>query len=545
MAGILARDLPSWPLGDNATDTIIGGVHFNVTTLNHWNYTLYTGNWTLSNWSRCYLVDQPYTPPLLLNNGTFVNSTWCYLATQPSGPRANIGVGFAVAFALCLVFVLVNLTRHGKLYLPAEKRFYPIGRRWQWYWAIFICAAALIGLFTGIDVDRYRVVELPLVLNVFFWFLMNMGSLALVWESVRHWGSWMERQFIDPNPFVLQQTDRRGMFEFWLPLFFYLWWWLDFFLVIPRNWGAVELQRDPEQTITKAIPAATDVRFKIAPFLLFISWLTILVSLWHSVRHYEARNRGWLNRVIGFIRYVPFRFLLMIPLGLVVIAYQALAAWEFNYSPLKKDTNLVAMYVGGYVPALLLVIILCVSGFLRPNEDKDLIRQRRERGAELDRELGIQHKPAWWRRVRGEVGTGDVVRDQLYRNVREVGGGQRVQHVAEQRAANAEVASTTSNAFEMSSIHRAPSVASRTAPPPYTPAGKLNQRRADQTVQVAASLLFPNASSPSSHPAPTGNGSQDREPRTQPSGSYNRSSSTRSSVSITAPPQQIRSMLDV
>lgn len=155
-----------------------------------------------------------------------VNSTWCYLATEPSGARAHIGIGFGVAFALSLIFVLLNLTRHGKLYLPAEKRFYPIGRRWQWYWAIITCTTALIGLFTGIDVDRYRVVELPLVLNVFFWFLMNMASLALVWEAVRHWGSWMERQFIDPNPFVLQQTDKRGTFEFFVPLFFYLWWWL-------------------------------------------------------------------------------------------------------------------------------------------------------------------------------------------------------------------------------------------------------------------------------------------------------------------------------
>ncbi|KAI1108176.1 hypothetical protein F5Y14DRAFT_437116 [Nemania sp. NC0429] len=542
MSHLSTRDPPMWPPGLDANDTVIGGVHFNVTTLNEWNYTLYEGNWTLSNWSRCYLVNPPYTPPLLLSNGTFVNSTWCYLATKPSGPRANIGVGFAVAFALCLVFVLVNLTRHGKLYLPATKRFYAIGRRWQWYWAIWICATALIGLFTGIDVDRYRVVELPLVLNVFFWFLMNMGSVALVWEAVRHWGSWMERQFIDPNPFVLKQTDRRGMFEFWLPLFFYLWWWLDFFLVVPRNWGSVELQRSPEQTITKAEPAATDIRFKIAPFLLFISWLTILVSLWHSVRHYEAKNRGLLNRIIGFIRYVPFRFIFMIPLALVVIAYQALAAWVFDYSPLKKDTNLVAMYVGGYTPALLLVIILCISGFVRPNEDKELIRQRRQRGAEADRELGLTHKPAWWRRLRGDIGTGDVVRDQLYRNVREVGGGRRAQHVAEQRAAEvAPTTTTTNNTFEMNTIRRSPSVSSNAAPPPYSTATRSDQRRNDQTVRVAASLLFPNAS----NPPPVENRDREAEPSTQRPGGYDRSTSTRSSVSITAPPQQIRSMLDV
>ncbi|KAI0202940.1 hypothetical protein F4808DRAFT_420296 [Astrocystis sublimbata] len=546
MAAAILPRASMWPPGANETDTVLGGVHFNVTTLNFFNYTFYEGNQTISNWSRCYLVDQPYTPPLLLNNGTFVNSTWCYLATEPSGPRAHIGIAVGVAFALLLIPVLLNLTRHGKLYLPATKRFYPIGRRWQWYWAILICATALIGLFTGIDVDRYRVVELPLVLNVFFWYLMNMCSLALVWEAVRHWGSWMERQFIDPNPFVLQQTDKRGTFEFWLPLFFYLWWWLDFFLVIPRNWGSVELQRSPEQTILKAKPAATEIRFKIAPFLLLVSWLTILVSLWHSIRHYEARNRGLVNRAIGFLQYIPFRFMLMIPLALVVIFYQALAAWEFDWSPLKKDTNLVAMYVGGYAPALLLVIILCASGFMRPNEDKEIIRQRRERGAEIDRELGITQRPAWWRRIRGDIGTGDAMKDQLYKNVREVRGNPRMQEISEQReqrATDEEAAHATTN-IEMSSLHRSPSLASSTAPPPYDTSGRI---RNDRTVQVAASLLFPNAANPARPPPPpsateaTERGRGDTEQR----GNMDRSSSTASGVSLTGPPQQIRSMLDV
>lgn len=261
-----------------------------------------------------------------------------------------------------------------------------------------------------------------------------------------------------------------------------------------------------------------------------------MVSLWHSVRHYEARNRGWLNRVIGFIRYVPFRFLLMIPLGLVVVAYQALAAWEFDYSPLKKDTNLVAMYVGGYAPALLLVIILCVSGFMRPNEDKELIRQRRERGAQIDHDLGIIQKPAWWRRLRGEAGTGDAVRDELYRNVREVAGNRRVQQMAEQRATNAEAAPATSNTFEMSSLHRSPSIASSTSPPAYSPSGRV---RNDRTIQVAAGLLFPNASNPPPPPA------ENRGRNTESRGPVNRSSSTGTGVSITAPPQKIKSMLDV
>jgi hypothetical protein len=215
----------SYPAADNASDTIIAGVHFNSSALNYWNYTLYS-NGTLSNGSWCLLTFPPYTPSLIRPNGTWANVTWCYTATNPIGLRGSIGIGFAVVFGISLVLTLVALGKHGKTYLPVEKRFYPIGRRWQWYWAVIACACALISLFTNIDVDRYFLPELPIVLTSFFWFLMQWATMAIVWEAVRHWGSWMERQFIDPDPFSLGQDDKRAKIEFWLPLFFYFWLWL-------------------------------------------------------------------------------------------------------------------------------------------------------------------------------------------------------------------------------------------------------------------------------------------------------------------------------
>jgi hypothetical protein len=48
----------------------------------------------------------------------------------------------------------------------------------------------------------------------------------VVWEAVRHWGSWMERQFIDPDPFVLREDDKRAQVELYVPLIFYLFLWL-------------------------------------------------------------------------------------------------------------------------------------------------------------------------------------------------------------------------------------------------------------------------------------------------------------------------------
>lgn len=214
-----------WPEGDNSTDTVFGDYHFNLTTLEHFNYTLYE-NGTMSNGSKCYLTFEPYIPVYLFPNGTFENATKCYTATEPIGVRGNTGIGMAVAFGVSLVLILTALTKHGRQYLPREKRFYPIGRRWQWYWGCIVCACALISLFINIDVDRYRVQELPIIVTSFFFYLMNMATMALVWEAVRHWGSWLERQYVDPNPFVLNEEDRRAKVEFYLPLWFYFLFWM-------------------------------------------------------------------------------------------------------------------------------------------------------------------------------------------------------------------------------------------------------------------------------------------------------------------------------
>lgn len=220
-----ARALLSFPDGDNSTDSLIGDVHFNTTTLDHWNYTLYD-NGTISNGSRCWLTFAPYEPVFLRTNGSFVNATKCYSAIEPIGTRGFTGLGFAVAFGLGLVLTITTLAKHGPSYLPHDRRFYPIGRRWQWYWACFVSACALISLFTNVDVDRYYLQELPIIVTTFFWFLMCMGTLALTWEAVRHWGSWQERQYIDPNPFVYDQDDKRAKIEFWLPLWAYFWIWM-------------------------------------------------------------------------------------------------------------------------------------------------------------------------------------------------------------------------------------------------------------------------------------------------------------------------------
>lgn len=573
-----SRALPL-PAGDNATDTFIAGVHLNKTTLEQFNYTLYTNN-TLSNASGwCILAFQPYLPATILPNGTWINETWCYRPVDPIGERAGIGIGFAILYAIGLGLTLFVLRKHGRLHLPAEKRFYPIGRRWQWYWALFTCAAAIISLFTNVDVDRYYLPELPIILTSFFWYLMQLGSMAIVWEAVRHWGSWMERQFVDPDPFILREEGRRWMFEFWVPLVWYLFWWLNFFLIVPRNWGKIEHQRYPEQIVLEAIPGATDGRFKAAPFLLVLCWAISVFYLRHAIKHYCPRSQGIVNRVVGLFRNIPLRFYLLLPLSAVVPTYQALVAWYFAWSPLNVTGLNVAIYAGGYTPTLLIIYIQVVYGFVSPNEDLELKRQRRARGAQIDQELGITPKPGWWQRIRDAaegVNANESVQDRLARQVREVRGTKPSPKNAGVTTKTTTRDGTTSPALDAVEMDPMPArpfphdpvqLIGQVAPgvfpsvaPAASPYDGLGERtRQARIEQHAMSLLNPNMNEEAAAaarrreelmmdgPPPYSEAAAPPyvSPSLRPTELGRGTSIASTTASINGPPQQIRSMLDV
>lgn len=178
------RELIEFPPGANSTN--INTVSFNSTALALYNYTFYDGNRTLSNGSNCWLAFDAYKPTIL-TNGTFINGTSCYEPYYDISRRGGVGIMFACLFGASIIFTLVNLRKHGRLFLPNEKRFRAVGRRWQWYWMLFVAACGMISGFTGIDVDRDYVLSLPIILQSFFNCLMMPGILATVWEAVRHW----------------------------------------------------------------------------------------------------------------------------------------------------------------------------------------------------------------------------------------------------------------------------------------------------------------------------------------------------------------------
>jgi hypothetical protein len=217
---LVIRESIQFPDGANSTDVIINGLHFNRTTLNHWNYTLWS-NGTLSNESSCYLVFDMYKP-VLLSNGTFLNATSCYAPVDNIETRAVLGIVSACLFAASIVFTLVNLRKHGRRYLPPERRFRAVGRRWQWYWLLVLAAFGCLSGFMSIDVNRDYLPSDPLVYQGFAYMLMMPSLLAAVWEAVRHWGSWNERQIVDNDPNQLPPDEVRERKEFWMPIIFYL-----------------------------------------------------------------------------------------------------------------------------------------------------------------------------------------------------------------------------------------------------------------------------------------------------------------------------------
>ncbi|KZF21785.1 hypothetical protein L228DRAFT_283915 [Xylona heveae TC161] len=399
MGHIDIRELLQFPSGDNSSDVLINNVHFNKTALNHYNYTLYS-NGTLSNSSKCYLVFDQFQP-VMLSNGTFINGTSCYLPYYHIQDRGTLGIVFACLFAVSIMFTMINLRKHGRLFLPKEKRFRAIGRRWQWYWMLFVAACGIISGLTSVDVDRDYLQSLALILTNFFYYLMLPGILAAVWEATRHWGSWQERQIYDSDPYSLPQDDVRSKKEFWMPLMFYLFTWLNFFMVIPRSWSSIQLQRSLEQQNLNAKPAATDARFKAGSILAAVAWLIICYSLRHSIHYYKPRGRGIWQSFNGFFHWAPVKLLLAITILAVRVGYGIASAFDWSISPLKYNVQPGWMFGLGYATTLLIIIIFEIWGYVDENEDRLLIAQRRERGRAHDAELGLVKKPSWWSKLHG------------------------------------------------------------------------------------------------------------------------------------------------
>ncbi|KAJ4164055.1 hypothetical protein LMH87_005745 [Akanthomyces muscarius] len=221
------------------------------------------------------------------------------------------------------------------------------------------------------------------------------------------------------------------------------------------------------------------------------------------------------------------------------------------------------------------MLVQIIYGYVSPNEDKDLIRQRRERGEVIDRELGLVKKPAWWRRVRGEHEELSF-RERIFRNVKEVGGergiGRREEDEMERHIRQEALRMAVDDGIELPNMPQRQSQNPRedragvrdiissqpnsdTTPLPRYE-GKSQRRQTERVVQSAAGVLFPNNEAEAARARREAELFEDGPPPayTDPArgrhtserpDSAHRQNSTSTTNSVSAPPQQVRSMLDV
>jgi len=103
------------------------------------------------------------------------------------------------------------------------------------------------------------------------------------------------------------------------------------------------------------------------------------------------------------------------------VAYAIAAAWEWNISIFKYDVNPGWPFGLGFGTTLIIIIILEIAGFMEENEDKVILSQRRDRGRDVDRELGLVKKPNWWSKSHGDIHLNDE--ERLKALTTEIGGG--------------------------------------------------------------------------------------------------------------------------
>lgn len=352
---------PAVQPSENFSDDLVRETHWNLSMLNQMNYTLYS-NHTLSNESRCFLIFESKIPELL-PNGTFIDGISCYSPLRPIRARAKIGLIFACFFAFSIIYTIVNLRKLAKRSPSSHQKSDVHGARFQWYWALIAASCAVTSSIADIDVDRYYLPELPLILSSIFWHLTVLASICIIWETIRHWGSVLKKRTEDANYSSFGTCPRQYHTEVLLPVLFYFLICMNFLMIFPRRWTNIELQRSPSQTYLRARPFATDIRFKIAAFSLLASWSIICLFLSLSYKQFKlgihSPEHGSRN-----CQLIPPRLIILISSSLIMVTYNTVCAFDFTISPMNVHCDLGFMYGLGWGVIALILIIYQSGDFL-------------------------------------------------------------------------------------------------------------------------------------------------------------------------------------
>lgn len=183
-----------------------------------------------------------------------------------------------------------------------------------------------------------------------------------------------------------------------MPVLFYLFTWMNFFLAIPRNWRPLQFQSSQELEDAIAKPAAMDYRFRAAAFMALGALGVICYSLGHSVYHYRV-----FSRRLGIFHFdIPMKFVLIVPVLAVKVLQALVSSYVWSISPFNYNVKSGWMFGFGFLPVLLIVMLFNVFGLVEPNEDRALMLQRwgQRRGGRMPRvssRLGLRTSSWGWK----------------------------------------------------------------------------------------------------------------------------------------------------
>lgn len=103
------------------------------------------------------------------------------------------------------------------------------------------------------------------------------------------------------------------------------------------------------------------------------------------------------------------KILLCLALVLVRICYNAACAWEYTVTPMSHTTNSGWIYGLGYGPIFLIMAVMVWNGWKEPNEDLSIIKGRREREFQLNREMKATRDGQRLQKLPPVIGKKDIV----------------------------------------------------------------------------------------------------------------------------------------
>lgn len=124
--------------------------------------------------------------------------------------------------------------------------------------------------------------------------------------------------------------------------------------------------------------AATDAKFKASALCPIFAFIVILWSIGVTEFYYQP-----------VAKKVPYKIPVCLGLVLIRIGYNVAVAWNYDISPLKQQVPEAFPFALGYLPVLLVMMVMVFAAWKEPNDDHTIKELRDNRHANMDSELGI------------------------------------------------------------------------------------------------------------------------------------------------------------